>query len=295
MLATSKKVILCLIIIQVLFGINFSVSKILVDILPPIVWANSRFLVAGLILLFFNLVTKRKHPIIDKEFLMGIIPLSLLGMGLGQSLFLFGISKTSSTNTAIITSSIPILTTLVVLIKGDEKISFLKIFGILITLFGVLLIRGIDITQFQVDSIIGDLLVFLGAFAFALFLAFGKPFVSKYDNLWITTWFFMISGIFMIPVSWNYWSQIQNLDWSFQFVSLSAFSIIGATIITYFLNNWVLKRIESSKVALFIYLQPVIAAIIGVTFLHEKITTMMVASISLILAGMIITLKDQNN
>jgi drug/metabolite transporter (DMT)-like permease len=287
----QKKVFLCLISIQILFGINFSASKLLVAKLPPIVWANVRFLTAGLILLAFNLISRRKHPLIDKSFLIQVIPLSLLGMGLGQSLFLFGISKTTSTNTAIITSSIPILTTLIVLLKGDEKFSPIRMTGIMITLFGVFLIRGINIAEFQFDSIIGDLLVFLGALAFALFLVFGKSFVSKYDNLWITTWFFMLSGIFMIPLSWQKWSVIQNFQMDSTFIGLAAYSIIGATIITYFLNNWVLKRIESSKVALFIYLQPVVAAFIGISFLGEQITIMMVASISLIILGMIINLK----
>ena len=290
----SKNIFLCLVIIQVLFGINFSASKLLVAKLPPIVWANARFLIAGLILLAFNLIARRKHPIIDKSFLIQVVPLSLLGMGLGQSLFLFGISKTTSTNTAIITSSIPILTTLIVLIKGDEKFSLIRTLGILITLFGVFLIRGINIAEFQFDSVVGDLLVFLGALAFALFLVFGKSFVSKYDNLWITTWFFMISGIFMIPFSWQKWDIIQNFQMDPTFIGLAAYSIIGATIITYFLNNWVLKRIESSKVALFIYLQPVVAAFIGITFLGEQITLMMVASISLIIIGMLINLKYKN-
>jgi drug/metabolite transporter (DMT)-like permease len=290
-----KKIFICLIIIQILFGINFAASKLIVEKLSPIVWANLRFLTAGLLLLAFNLIARRNHPRVDKNFLMGIIPLSLLGMGLGQSLFLFGISKTSSTNTAIITSAIPILTTLAVILKGDEKFSFMKVLGILITLFGVFLIRGIDVTQFKFDSVLGDFLVFMGALAFALFLAFGKAFVSRYDNLWITTWFFMISGIFMLPLSWNYWGEIQSFKFDLNFILLALYSIIGATIITYFLNNWVLKRIESSKVALFIYLQPVVAAVIGVFYLGEKITTMMVASILLIISGMIVNLKDQNN
>ena len=103
----ANQVYIALILIQVLFGINFATSKIIVDKLDPIIWSNIRFLLAGIAMLILTLAARRKHPKIDKDFLLPLVPLSLFGMALGQGLFLFGLKYTTSINTAIITTSIP--------------------------------------------------------------------------------------------------------------------------------------------------------------------------------------------
>ena len=59
---------------------------------------------------------------------------------------------------------------------------------------------------------------------------------------------------------------------------------------TYFLNNWSLRRVESGNVALFIYLQPVIAGIIGFFFLGEIVTLRMLISSLFIILGMSVTI-----
>jgi drug/metabolite transporter (DMT)-like permease len=51
---------------------------------------------------------------------------------------------------------------------------------------------------------------------------------------------------------------------------LVAFTILFATVGTYFLNAWALARTDSSMVALFIYLQPPIATALSMLFLDER-------------------------
>ena len=86
MQANLKIVYVVLITIQVLFGVNFASSKVVVEVLDPVIWSNIRFFIAGIAMLFITMLLKRPHPKLNREFLLPIIPLSLFGMRLTVSL-----------------------------------------------------------------------------------------------------------------------------------------------------------------------------------------------------------------
>ena len=282
-----------LILIQFLFGINFTTSKIIVEKLDPILWSNFRFLAAGIILLIFTLFTKRKHPKVTNLFIGKIIILSLLGMALGQGLFLFGLKFTSSINTSIITTTIPILTLFIVVIRRQEELTWPKLVGIMLGFMGVIFIRDLGKLSFSSQSVIGDLLVLLGAFCFALYLSYGKKFLQEHDNLWVTSYMFLISGIFMCFINIPKFMDFRLPSMDSVFIVSVLFTIVGATLLTYLLNNIVLKHVSPAQIALFIYLQPIIAALFGVYFLGESIDTRTFICFVIILSGVVITLNEK--
>lgn len=258
--------------------------------MDPILWSNIRFLLAGVGMLFVTLAFRRKHPKVDKEFLKSVIPLSLLGLALGQGLFLTGLKYTTAINSSIMTTCIPILTLLIVVIRKQEDLTFNKLIGFVLAFMGVVLMR--DITSFSLSNstLMGDALVFSGTVCFALYLAFGKPFFKKYDNMWSTTWMFFISGIAMSFLNIGKFQDLATIELSNEFKLCAVFSIIGATLLTYLLNNWALQKIAAGSVAVFIYLQPVVAGVIAYFYLGEVVTTRMVICSGLILAGLLFTI-----
>lgn len=288
-------VISVLIFIQVLFGVNFPASKIIVTQMDPILWSNLRFFLAGICMGLFSLLFRRKHPTMNKEFFKQVIPLSLLGMALGQGLFLIGLRHTTSVNSAILITSIPILTLVIVVIRKQEFLTYNKIFGFVFAFLGVILIR--DITQFSFGdkTLIGDILVFLGALCFALYLSFGKKFFSSYDNMWSTTWMFLISGVAMSIFNLFKFKDLLTINYSNEFIISALFSIIFATLLTYFLNNWALQKASSGQVAVFIYLQPIVAGFVAYLYLGEEITSRMIICSLFIFTGLLFTLKKEKS
>ena len=61
--------------------------------------------------------------------------------------------------------------------------------------------------------------------------------------------------------------------------------VIGPTVGTYVLNNWALSRAESSQVALFIYLQFLIASPISAIFLDDPVGWELIPAVALVFAG----------
>lgn len=286
-------VILVLILIQVLFGVNFPASKVIVDQMDPILWSNIRFFLAGIGMLLLSLVLKRPHPKLNKDFLLPVTVLSILGLALGQGLFLIGLRYTTSINSAILITCIPILTLLIVVIRKQEQLTFNKFVGFIMSFMGVLLMRDVSSFQLGNETLWGDFLVFTAAFCFAMYLSFGKKFFMKFDNMWSTTWMFFISGIALCVFNIGKFSQVASVNYSPMFFYCAAFSIVGATLLTYFLNNWALKRAPSGNVAIFIYLQPVVAGVIGYFFLKEEVTLRMGICSILILSGLLFTISKK--
>ena len=57
---------------------------------------------------------------------------------------------------------------------------------------------------------------------------------------------------------------------------------------TYFLNLWAVKRVQATRVALYIFLQPVIAAVLGVALRGEEITGRLVAATLLVFLALLL-------
>lgn len=258
--------------------------------MEPILWSDIRFILAGFAMLIVTLVMRRPHPPLNLQFFMPIAILSLLGMALGQGLFLIGLRYTTSINSAIIITMIPILTLLVVVLRKQEELNFNKLIGFVLSFFGVLLMRNVNDFKMAGDTLIGDGLVFLAATCFALYISFGKRYFMKFDNMWTTTWMFFISGLAMMPFNIESADSILNFSGNSLFYSAATYSILGATLLTYFLNNWALNKAASGQVAIFIYLQPVVAGIIGYFFLGEPVTFRMLICSFLIMSGLVFSL-----
>ena len=73
--------------------------------------------------------------------------------------------------------------------------------------------------------------------------------------------------------------------------ALGAFIVVFPTALAYLLNFWALARVESSLVALFIYLQPLIATSLSILLLGEGLDGGMVGGALLIFAAVWFALR----
>jgi drug/metabolite transporter (DMT)-like permease len=78
---------------------------------------------------------------------------------------------------------------------------------------------------------------------------------------------------------------LTSVTWDLRFAGAAAYNIIFATMIAYYLNSWTLTQVGPSVVAVFIYLQPVIAVVNGWYTLGEPIGIRTVVAMSLIFLG----------
>jgi drug/metabolite transporter (DMT)-like permease len=209
-----------------------------------------------------------------------------LGVVLNQSAFLVGLHYTTATNSAILSTLIPLFTLAFATIGGKEALTPKRLIGFLSALAGVLVIQKAENFDLSNQTMIGDLLCILNCFFYGLFLVAGKRLIEAHDPFWMTALLFSAGSLGMIPISIQTWLTFQWPELSIQLIGCMAFSIFGSTLAAYLLNNWALTRVRSSSVALFIYLQPIVASIIAWIWLGEVPTLNTIVASLLIFIGM---------
>jgi drug/metabolite transporter (DMT)-like permease len=75
--------------------------------------------------------------------------------------------------------------------------------------------------------------------------------------------------------------------------ALGAFIVVFPTALAYHLSYWALARVDSSLVAFFIYLQPLIATSLSVALFGESLTAWMLAGAALILLAGYLVLRPR--
>jgi len=83
------------------------------------------------------------------------------------------------------------------------------------------------------------------------------------------------------------WTAIGPRTWL-----LGAFIVLGPTVGAYALNTFALKRLDSSVVAFFIFLQPLIATTLSILRGYEQPTLRLFVAAAIVFAGVLIALRS---
>jgi drug/metabolite transporter (DMT)-like permease len=140
-------------------------------------------------------------------------------------------------------------------------------------------------------TVFGDALMVLNCFSYALCLSYSKKFLENHDPIWATVWMFVYGSVGLTLLAIPQWMTFQWPTMTAGLWAAAFFAVIGATLLTYFLNFWALAHARSSQVALFIYIQPVITAGIAWMWMGEAITLRSVLATLFIFIGMVLGLS----
>jgi drug/metabolite transporter (DMT)-like permease len=278
-----------LLVVQLIFGLNYVASKVILAIYPPLLWGGIRMLISAMLmfLLCMFFVPNEKRTV-STSFLVRCLVFSFFGIALNQGFFLLGLSLTTPANSAIINTLTPVLTLMMAVVLGREKLTAQKVVGFLFAFCGVLVLRRIEDFSFSSTTFQGDFYTFLNCLSLAMFFTMAADFLKRHSVLWVTAWLFLFGAILLgcasvteiqefvlHPVDTNVWIAM-------------IYNIVGATVITYYLNSWALARVNSSLVALFIYLQPVIAVFFAWYTFDEVPELRMFLAIGMIFSGVVL-------
>lgn len=280
---------LLLIFVQVLFGLNFVASKIVVGSWSSVGFAAWRFLISGIFLLIF-LKLRGKSLALDRKYWKDLVLLAVVGFSISQSCFLWGLKNTTATNTALISSTIPVFVFIINRFRKIGKWTLLKVVGLVLSFLGVLILRKIEDFSLSNASFVGDLFVLAACATLGWLISMSKDFYSKVPPLLGSAHMFWIGGLVLLP-AWLLLAEPLVPEFTGAFLPALLYSIFGATCLTYLLNNIVLTKVDSDVVGLFIFLQPVVASVFSLFFLGEVFTLRMAISFALIGLGVLLVIK----
>jgi drug/metabolite transporter (DMT)-like permease len=282
-----------LIAVQVMFATWPVLGKIALRTLPSLSLVGFRVFGAAVALTAIGIATGKLGRIARSDWML-LVASSFLGVVFNQWLFVKGLSYTTAINATLIGTTIPVFTLLVSILMGNDRASLRKLIGIVLAGAGVVYLIGPERANFSHASVIGDLLIVANSLCYGTYIAISKRLVSRYNALTVITWIFIVGCIPAVPVGALSFSHVSVSSVPLSVWLAVAYIVLFATVACYYLNSWALSRVPPSTVAIYIYLQPLIAFALAPWLLGEKVGMRIIVASLLVFAGVaVVTIRGR--
>jgi drug/metabolite transporter (DMT)-like permease len=210
--------------------------------------------------------------------------------------FFKGLSMTSPINASVIMVTSPIIVLVLSAIILKEKITLIKVLGILIGLTGavILIIYGQSIVPGD-RPFYGNLLILVNATSYGLYLIIVKKLTKKYDSITLIKWLYLFGLILVIPFGF---SEVQEIQWQYIPTNIYfniGFVILFTTFFAYLFNLYALTQLKPTTLSAFIYLQPLIASAYALLLQKDDLNAVKIVAAILIFTGVYLVTKSNSN
>lgn len=248
-------------VVAVICGLNFVLARLAIpQPFSPLLLMTLRSLAGGLLLITLHQIFI-KEKLQSRTDLIRLAACSLFGVVSNQFLFFQALTLTHPVNASILNTLSPVLVLVLSAIFLAERLSWPKLLGIGLSFWGAFQILGGQNVHFGQDTLAGDLIILLNAASYACFLVLLKPLSGKYHPLTIARWTFTLGIPVMLllcgPQLWQTdYSMVPSTAWW-----VLAFNSLGSIVIVYWLNGMTVRSANPLMVGIYMYLQPVFAAL----------------------------------
>ena len=241
----------------IIWGINFSVVKVVLREFEPLAFNALRFPFAAMAVWFLLRATGR--PVLPpRSEWVRILGLGVVGHVIFQATFIYGIDLTLTGNAALLLSTSPVWVLLIASALGWERFSSAILLGVIATLAGMaILITGG--TQAVGGAGLGDLLVLGAALSWGSFTVFGRRITKRRGALEVTAWTLWAALPVIIVMGIP---DLMRVDWRAVPPGIwfaTAYTGVFGIAIAYLLWSRGMKTIGQSRTAVYQNLVPVIA------------------------------------
>ncbi|HVR38921.1 MAG TPA: DMT family transporter, partial [Thermoanaerobaculia bacterium] len=265
----------------IFWGISFVASKAALHEVSPTTLIFLRFAIGAVMLL----AIVRELPPRDSWKQLALMGFS--GVFVHQMLQAYGLTLTTAMNCGWLIGVIPIWSAILAAIVLRERIVGWKLVGLIAGFAGALLVitRGdFSARILGLPSTKGDLLILLSTINWAIYSVIGHPTIRRLGPRRATSGAMLFGVAMLAPffVAHSGWREIPKLS-PIGWIAV-LFLGIGCSGLGYLFWYGALERIEVSRVASLLYLEPLVTFAAAVALLGEHISTIVVAGGVLVLA-----------
>ena len=256
-----------LLLTVIFFGTNFTAVKIVVDSVPPILFAATRFTLAGLLLLLFVPFLGRENRLRREDF-FPVLGLGIVGITLTQTVFTLGVSLTTAANTALVYSTAPVWGMLLGFVLGLERPRFTGVLGIGFSLLGVgfIVYGGLE---FAGTSLAGDALILVAAVFWGSYTVLSLSLLGRYSPLALAAYAMTLGGLAAFPLAalepqgFDV-GPLNGLTWG-----AAAYSALCSSAFGFAAWGWGVSHVGANRVLIYQYLVTLTGVTTGIVLLGE--------------------------
>ena len=283
-----------------IWGSTFVFTKmLLLNGLSPAQIFTLRFLIAYLLLLAFELITKRESFQLFSQSWRDELTMFLLGISGGSLYFLTenaAMLYTTATNTSLIVCSCPLFAMLLVALvyHKSERFTSIQVICSMLACLGmaVVVINGRFVLHL---SPLGDMLAFGACLCWAVYSLLMKYVTERYSTFFITRKVFFYGLITILPYYLLYpgFPSFEVLFSSEVLWNLLFLSVV-ASMICFLIWSWVIHQLGAVVATNWVYFNPITTILFAWWLLHEQITPWFLLGTIMILAGMYLSEKHHS-
>jgi drug/metabolite transporter (DMT)-like permease len=282
-----------LLVSNLIFATGYSVSRIVLEDIGPATLAMARLTIGSLILVpwaWRGMVAAK----LSREDHWRLALTGVVGFTVAFALGNWGLAHSTASNAALLITVEPAALILLSPLVLGERLSRREGLGAALAILGavVIVVNGIPgVTQSLAPHWRGDIVLILSGAAYAAYSLIARPVLLRHPALVVTAYSVVWGAAAMVPVAVLEWATAPPSTWTPRAAIGAVYLGVVMTALGYAVWNWCLERVETPRVAIFLNIQPLGGALLGVLWLGEQITAFTVAGGLLILAGLHLTVK----
>ena len=282
-----------LLVSNLVFATGYSVSRIVLEDVGPATLAMARLTIGALILVpwAWRAMAAAK---LSREDRWRLALTGVVGFTLAFALGNWGLAHSTASNAALLITVEPASLILLSPLLLGERLSRREGLGAALAILGaaVIVVNGIPgVTQALVPHWRGDVILILSGVAYAAYSLIARPVLLRHPALVVTAYSILWGAVAMLPLAVLEWATGPPPVWTPGAVVGALYLGVVMTALGYAMWNWCLERVETPRVAIFLNIQPLGGALLGVWWLGERLTAFTVAGGLLILAGLHLAVK----
>jgi len=282
-----------LILTAILWGGTFIAGRVVAKDVGPFSAAFFRFFIASIFLVLFTYKIEGRLPALQKKQIIPVFLLGMTGVFLYNVFFFKGLKIIHAGRAAVIIAGNPIFITLCSAYFFKEKLSPIKVIGIILSVTGaVIVISKGSFTEIVSGGVgWGEIFIFGCVFSWVSYSLIGKSVMDRLSPLAAVSYSSVIGTLFLFfPAFFE--GAVQNfrhyylVDW----VGMFYLGFFG-TVIGFVWYYEGIKKIGPMKASLFINFVPISAVVMAFFILDEPITLSLFIGTLLVCSGVYLTNK----
>ena len=261
------------------------------ELTAPLAAPAIRFLLAGLVLAGFALLTEGRIPRPQTGSEWGTVSsLAMTGIFLYALCFFYGLKHISAGRGALVVALTPVVVALAAWFLGQERMTTLKLTGIAIAMVGCLTVigNGNPLALLHGSVGIGEWLILGCVLCWTAYTFIGRHATKTLSPIAATLWASLI-GALLLGITALIQGGTDLVAWSPAVWASVIFLALGGTALafTWFADG--VKRLGAARASAFVNLVPVFAVLQAAILLDEHLGLSVLAGGLLVIAGVWLT------
>ena len=274
---------LLLLVVGVLWGLNWPAVKFMMAELPPFTIRAIAFPLAALILASIAFIKKQRLlPARDE-----LVPLIVTGTFLVfafNMLTSLGQSLTDASQAAIVAYTMPAITAVLSAIYLKEPLNRRIVIALFLGMLGIMILLSRDYTNL-VARPAGTIVMLMAAFFWSIGNITLKARKWRLESTARAAWFFTISTLLSWPVVWLLEEPSELQMPSLPVIIAMIFHVLGPMVVCYQLWALLVARLPVSVAAISVLTAPVVGVLSAVVLIGEELNWQRAVALLLILAS----------